>query len=86
MSIDSLTIENSGDLQSFGNYYYDIFLIKLNKDGKAKWIKSLKGKRDEWPNFKIMTDQENNIYATGASKGYIFNQRELKNKPIHLIC
>ncbi len=84
MSIDSLTIENSGDLQSFGNYYYDIFLIKLNKDGKAKWIKSLKGKRDEWPNFKIMTDQENNIYATGAFESdtiYFSNSKyELKNK------
>jgi hypothetical protein len=84
MSIDSLTIENSGDLQSFGNYYYDIFLIKLNKDGKAMWIKSLNGKRNEWPNFKIMTDQENNIYATGAFESdtiYFSNSKyELKNK------
>ena len=84
MSIDNFTIQNSSNLITFEIYYNDIFFAKLDKDGKTIWLKSFKGKGDEYSGVKISIDHEDNIYLNGVfdSDTIYFSKMkyEIKNK------
>ena len=64
--LDSLSIRNRSIKDRFGNLYYDIFLAKLDSDGKALWLNSIYGKYDDASADKLMTDAKGNIYISGS--------------------
>lgn len=61
LTCGDLTISNSGD--------YDVFIVKMDKDGNYLWAKSAGGSlRDDGRSITI--DNEGNIYLTGMFTSY----------------
>lgn len=53
-----------------GNYYADIFILKLNSNGLYQWAKSV-GTTDFDIGYAITTDASDNIYTTGIFRGSV---------------
>jgi hypothetical protein len=47
---------------------FDIFVVKLNKDGNFLWAKTFGGTSDDYATF-IKTDNNGNVYTTGYFEG-----------------
>ncbi len=77
LQVDSLIIKNA-DTKYLSNDAGDdeIFLLKLNPEGKALWLKSIQGKDIDYCAYNDITfDSDNNIYIGGmfGSDTLIFN-------------
>ncbi|MCC6844336.1 MAG: T9SS type A sorting domain-containing protein [Saprospiraceae bacterium] len=63
--IDNFTALNRSKINGI-EYWYDIFLAKLNSDGNALWLNSIYGSKDDVSADKIVTDIEGNIFLAGG--------------------
>lgn len=79
--------------ESFGADDYDIWLIKLNRNGEMEWNKTIGGRKDEFVSYLLQThDQEllivanTNSYGSGGFDGWLIkldkNCNEEWNKTI----
>ncbi|MDZ7649787.1 MAG: hypothetical protein U5K54_23090 [Cytophagales bacterium] len=54
------------------NYYSDIFLSRINKDGEVKWLKHIEAGESYGDDIGVTEDDDSNIYLTGSKEGRIF--------------
>jgi hypothetical protein len=54
------------------NYYSDIFLSRINKDGEVKWLKHIEAGESYGDDIGVTVDDDSNIYLTGSKEGRIF--------------
>ncbi|MDX9748048.1 MAG: T9SS type A sorting domain-containing protein [Paludibacter sp.] len=54
------------------DYYSDIFLAGVSKDGKVRWAKKIEAGNSYENQIGLATDDDGNIYLTGAYNAYIF--------------
>ncbi|MEI2694934.1 MAG: T9SS type A sorting domain-containing protein [Saprospiraceae bacterium] len=69
--IDSIKLLNKS-IKNQAFLYYDVFLIKLDNNGKAIWGESFGGDKDDYVN-SITVDQSNFVYING-----LFNSSTIK--------
>jgi len=63
------TLSNDGDFEGMKKGYYDIFVIKLDKDGKVLWKKLFGGsQKDE--GHSITTTEDGGILITGGTDSF----------------
>ncbi|TXE13736.1 T9SS type A sorting domain-containing protein [Algoriphagus aquimarinus] len=53
------------------DYYSDIFLSRINKNGEVEWLKHIEGGNSYADDIGVTVDEDSNIYLTG-SEGNIF--------------
>ncbi|AWV97437.1 T9SS type A sorting domain-containing protein [Arcticibacterium luteifluviistationis] len=64
--IDTLLLFTEDD------YYSDIFLSRLNKDGEVKWLKHIEAGSTYDYEIGLTTDDDSNIYLAGSKDSRIF--------------
>jgi hypothetical protein len=54
------------------NYYSDIFLARVNSEGKVLWAKQMDAGSSYGSQLGLAIDDDRNIYLTGAQSGYMY--------------
>ena len=84
LTVDSFTVRNAETVYLDGNFgESEIYLLKVNSNGQAIWLKSIQGKDIEACSKNDLTcDKDNNIYLGGVmgSDTVVFNERITLNK------
>ncbi len=79
LTVDSFTVQNAETVYLQGDFGQDeIYILKINKEGKAIWLKAINGKEDDYSSKNDLTfDGANNIYLGGiyGSDTLTFDER-----------